>query len=605
MLAGCQSDEADSVGRVTKVRVGDEVPEFIVADADGKTLSTASLKGQVYVLSFFDTGCRDCQKELPVIQQIYNKYHESVAVINVPRSQTASEVREYWNKESLTMPFYAPQDKDLYYRFADKGIPLTYIVDGDGVVQAVFTDSPLTDFAAFDTVLQNVLQMEASRTDMVNLSFRLKVSAAAGSGDDHFFQNEYVVSHVEIFFFDAETKKFYTKAVIENLTKDDDPLDQTYDVTYIIESLRLHVGTYNIFAIANYDRIPDDITDQDEFLNLTDALTYQAGIEPNIPYKGCVMTNRATELLNVNLIPWVNKNYVLAINLERVLAKLQIGVAKHDFELKHDGKKYADINITNYKLVNLNKKFYLFQHKDVMDELGQQPVFQLPDNYSDCQEEDGQYVVDPYFYSKTSKQSDAAKFKDYYESWYGSFNTENFASIPAVGNFGYAYVLENTAFRTNQKNGYSPGIVFKGAVSPVFVYLYDDKTRQLVEEHRAEYWSHTIYMYNYNFYGSIQAVNVASGLHLDELETYTDAQLKPYGIKKCEFNMGVYETYYTYWIRHRNTSTEPMASMNYGVVRNNFYKIVVAGVSGIGDSEIVPEIMRDNYPNTYADVVVE
>jgi hypothetical protein len=238
-----------------------------------------------------------------------------------------------------------------------------------------------------------------------------------------------------------------------------------------------------------------------------------------------------------------------------------------------------------------------------MSDLGRQPDFRLPDNYADCDEQDGQYIVDPYFYSKTSNQRDATKFKDIYASWYGAFTTENFASIPAAGNFGYVYVLENTAFCTCQKNGYSPGIVFKAAVSPPFVYLYDDKTHTLVEEHRAEYWSHTIYLYNYNFYGSIQAVNVASGLRLDELETYTDAQLKPYGIKQCKFNMGVYETFYTYWIRHRS-NVHPMASMGYGVVRNNYYKIVVSGVSGIGNSEILPEIMRDNYPNTYTDVVV-
>ena len=48
-----------------------------------------------------------------------------------------------------------------------------------------------------------------------------------------------------------------------------------------------------------------------------------------------------------------------------------------------------------------------------------------------------------------------------------------------------------------------------------------------------------------------------------------------------------------------------MQSMNYGVVRNNYYKIVVSGISGIGDSEIIPEIMRDNYPNTYTDISVE
>ena len=91
-------------------------------------------------------------------------------------------------------------------------------------------------------------------------------------------------------------------------------------------------------------------------------------------------------------------------------------------------------------------------------------------------------------------------------------------------------------------------------------------------------------------------------MQLDELANYTDSQLKDYGIKKCNFNQGVYETYYTYWIRHRTDALNPMDAMSYGIGRNNFYKITVAGVSGIGNSMIVPEIARDNYPNSYIDI---
>ena len=603
MLTACTNDDADS--RVDKVKVGDEVPAFLLTAADGTTVSPSSLSGQVYLLSFFDTGCPDCRKEFPVLQQIHDKYSGSVPVINVPRSQTVSEVRQYWSQAELSMPVYTPNDKGLYYKFADSGIPRIYIVDGSGIVQAVFTDSPLVDFNTIDTLLQGLLQTESAKSrGMVDLTFRLRVPVDTRAGDDTNFLNEYTISHLELFFFDANTKKLYAKAVADNLTKDDDPYDKSYDITYLIQSIRIQAGIYNIFAIANYDHLPDNIVDQDEFLNMIDTTTYNAGIEPNIPYTGCVMTNRATSMLSVDLLPWSDKNYVISFDMERVLAKLQIGVSKDYFELKHNSRKYADINITNYKLVNMNRQYYLFQHTDALDHLGGQPDFRLPDHFKECVEEDGEYVVDPYFYIKTSNRGDAAKFNDIYASWYGALTTENFASVPAAGNYGYVYILENTAFKTSQKNAYSPGIVFKAAVSPVFVYLYDDKTRTLIEERRAEYWSHTIYLYNFNFYGSIQAVNAASGLTLDELEHYSDAQLKPYGIKKCEFNMGVYETYYAYWIRHRNNTLEPMASMNYGVVRNNFYRLIVSGVSGIGDSEIVPEIMRDNYPNTYSDVVV-
>lgn len=440
--------------------------------------------------------------------------------------------------------------------------------------------------------------------DSVNLSLRLTVSTRANPMDEYYFHNEYAISRLYIYFFDTETKQFYTRVSIDGLTKEESHYDTQYDVTYLFDSVKLHAGVYDIFTIANYDYAPEKVKDEGELLNMVDSLTYQEGIEANMPDRGPVMTNRATSHLAVDLVPYINKYYVLQVELERVIAKLQIGVSQNTFPLTHEQRKYADINITNYKLVNMNRRYYLFQHRDNLPTLTSQPVFTLPYHFDDYSESGEEYIVDPYFYEKMPTATSVARFARYYKSWFGEFTTADFASMPSADNHGYAYILENTAFKSSQKNGYSPGIVFKGAVSPVFVYLYDFNQRQLREEYRPEYWPKTIYLYNYNFYGSLQAVNVASGLGLDELQTYTDAQLKPYGIKKCMFNMGVYETYYTYWIQHRSNTVEPMGPMQYGIVRNNFYKMTITGISGLGNSVITPEILRDNYPNSYTDVVV-
>jgi len=499
------------------------------------------------------------------------------------------------------MPIYTATEKGLYYKFATKGIPRTYVVDGEGVVRAVLTDSPLAGRKEIGDILDRLLGSTAGTRGEAELGLTMKVPV----GDDYFFEFEHTISQLTLFLFDTETKKLAKKISFENIAQYKIKGDSQYDLRYELPSQRVHVGTYNIFAVANYDLMPEDIEDQDELLNLVDGITYATGVISSIPESGPVMTNQATSLLGIDLTQWEDKTYNLTIEMERVLAKLQIGIAHNYFELKHNGRKYADVNVTNYKLVNLNKSYYLFQHKDNITTLGAKPDFVLPDNFEEETGTGDEYIVDPLFYEKTAQATAIAKFANYYTSWYGSFATEDFAAMPSANNFGYAYLLENTAFKECQKNGYSTGMVFKAAISPVFVYLYDYKTKTLQAEYRPEYWSEAIYLYRYNFYGSLEAINAASGLTLDVLETYDDDQLYQYGIKQCKFNMGVYETYYTYWIRHRTNTDNEMSPMRYGVVRNNYYRLTITGVSGIGNSRIVPQIMRDNYPNSFADIEVD
>ena len=599
MLTSCMHDGDESDGDVAVVGVGDQVPDFRLTGSDGSRISSASLGGQVYVLNFFDTSCPDCQQELQVLQRIYGQYDGAVTVVNVPRSETEAEVRAYWSQAGLSMPFFIASDKDLYYQFAKRTIPRTYVVDGDGKVLAAFADSPIADYETLHALLQQHLSDNGNNT--VQLSLRLKVPKSNGDDDPYFF-NEYIISRLEAWFFDAETKKFFTKFVVTGFNKDDMQHDARYDISYLFENFRLSVGVYDIFVIANYEHSPEVVENEAELLNMIDDLTYAEGLEANIPDKGPVMTNRATSLLGVDLSPWANKAYFLSVELERVMAKLRIGVSQNSFVLEHDGEKYAEVNLTNYKLVNMNRCYYLFQHTDSLTELGAQPEFELPKNFTEHDKGGDWYVIDPHFYQKTPDKAGVTPLARYYNSWFGGYNTDNFASMPSANNFGYAYILENTVFKSSQKNGFTAGIVFKGAVNPVHVLLYDEDSRALKIEKRPEYWPNTIYLYKYQFYESIRAVNVDSGLMLDELETYNDEQLKRYGIKQIKFNMGVYETYYTYWLRHRNSKEEPMGPMQYGVVRNNYYSVIVSGVSGIGNSVITPEVLRDNYPNSYVDI---
>lgn len=604
MLTSCLNDNDNKDGGLDQtsiVKVGDDMPAFTLTAQSGEVISSSSLSGQIYLLNFFDTRCKDCQQEFPILQQIYEKYRGMVTVFNVPRSQTPQEVEAYWKENGLSMPYYIANDNQLYYKFATRGIPRNYIVDRKGQVQAIYTDSPVADFSTLDNTLQNLLH-DAIAKDEVEMTLNIKVPFTRSTSEEYHFQNEYVISKLELFFFNVQTRKLLQRVVVRDLVKTENEANQKYDITYIINTLRVKVGEFNIFAIANYNYTPDDINDQDTFLNMIDSITYKDGISAGIADTGPVMTNRATSQLNVNLVPYSGKTFILTFEMERIMAKLRLGIKQNTFELKNNDKKYAEIHITNYKFVNLNNKYYLFQHKDNVPTLGSKPYFRISEHFGEYSGGNDEYIVDPHFYEKTNSEDAVNKFGDYYTSWYGSFTTKDFASMPAAGSYAYAYILENTTYKLCQKNGYSTGIVFKAAVSPVSVFIYDNKEKKLQEETRPEYWPKVIYLYNYQFYSSIQAVNIASGLKLDELQEYNDSQLKEHGIKQCKFNMGVYETYYTYWIQHRTDLVENMGSMKFGIVRNNYYNMIVTGITGIGNSVITPETLRDNYPNSYLDV---
>ena len=584
------------------MKVGDAVPEFHLIGDNGQTISSASMLGQVYLLSFFDTGCRDCQKEFPILQQIYDKYKGVLPVFNVPRSQTADEVKEYWSETGLSMPVYTPTDKSLYYKFATRGIPRIYIIDGTGKVLDVFTDSPIADFDTLDGILNPLLE-NSRPMDGINVSFKIITSNNLTDDLEDGLDVESNISLLDIFFFDSETKKLVSKVDIDSLG---DKIKTNLNNLYWVESKKIQTGKYNIFAVANYKNIPQNIEEQKDLINLVDTETYKKGTGSSIPAEGPIMTSRADTLLNIDLTAKNGKDVTIVIEMERVIAKLRVSGSKDIFELKDGDTKYADVKISNYKLVNLMTQYYLFQHTDQLSTFIEKPDFQFPLNFMKYDEKiENQYVVDPLFYEKKKNLDDVNKFNEYYKSWYGNveYNILEWAPFNQSDNI---YLLENTSFKDSQINGYSTGIIFYASVTPVSVWQYDDKTDNLVEDFGGR-WGDIIYLYNRKFYRSIKALNIASGLSLDESKAYSDDELKAYDIKQSKKVQGSYVTFYTYWIQHLkyDGDTDPMGTMRYGIVRNNLYNIIIDGVRGVGNSEIRPALMRDNHPHSYLDVKVD
>lgn len=152
----CINEEAPNSDNV--VVVGDTLPDFSVTMNDGTTVTGAQLRESHSLLLFFNSGCPDCRKALPSVQQLYNEYSaQGVRFTLISREEGATSIAAYWQECGYTMPYSAQEDRKVYELFAKSRVPRVYISDEGGVIKAIFTDDPVPTYEALLEALMAIL----------------------------------------------------------------------------------------------------------------------------------------------------------------------------------------------------------------------------------------------------------------------------------------------------------------------------------------------------------------------------------------------------------------------------------------------------------------
>lgn len=443
----------------------------------------------------------------------------------------------------------------------------------------------------------------------VNVVFKLQSnsSTATRSAEDSYEHlrgtaNEYQVNKVRVYLFDSATKLFARTFTLTGIKfAGTDGTGSGY-VIYDTDPISVPQGRYDIFVTANTDRVIDKKTEA-EFLADVDEETYKKALIEDIS-GGIVMTNRASANLDVT----ITRNSADGINtinitLERVLARLDIAKRAEKFELTDkNGSKYATVTFDGYFIVNLATTYYSYRHTSVLTTL-QEPEWDVTKNFGNVTDVNG-YVIDPYFFKKTI---DAASFtnQDYF---YVNFapqytNAEaigwrSFNAVKSDPDYKIAYCLENCALAPAQKNGYSTGVLFRALVEPNnnVYHLNNSGVLELLTD-KSKY-PETLYFFNEKFYDSATALEAA-------VAATSGSAVTKFQARKFEKTDAGYRCYYKYWIRHldNNKPTE-MGVMEFGVVRNNLYRMLISGVYDLGDGTptIVPDTPDEG--ETYLQVVL-
>lgn len=135
----CVDDEESAYGQEFLVD-GDVLPSFVVETITGETISSEMLSERPCVLVFFHTGCGDCRRELPIINDLYEEFSSEVNFLCIARQQGADEVGSYWEEAKLSLPVAPQENRNIYNLFAERGIPRVYVCEAGGRISKRFTE---------------------------------------------------------------------------------------------------------------------------------------------------------------------------------------------------------------------------------------------------------------------------------------------------------------------------------------------------------------------------------------------------------------------------------------------------------------------------------
>ena len=107
--------------------------DFTLKSNQGKNIRLQDLRGQVVMLNFWASWCGPCRQEMPLMDEIYNKYEKlgfTILAVNV--DEDSSDADAFLKSVPVTFPVLYDNESKVSELFEVDAMPPTVMIDRDG-----------------------------------------------------------------------------------------------------------------------------------------------------------------------------------------------------------------------------------------------------------------------------------------------------------------------------------------------------------------------------------------------------------------------------------------------------------------------------------------
>ena len=141
-----------------------QLPAVTLKSIDGKVIQCDTLNndGKPFIIDFFATWCKPCNRELSAIAEVYDEWQEDTGVkifaVSIDQAQNINKVKPLVDQNEWEYEVLLDPNSELLKALGGQMIPFVVVVDGNGNV--VSKHSGYTD-GAENELLEEVRKLLA------------------------------------------------------------------------------------------------------------------------------------------------------------------------------------------------------------------------------------------------------------------------------------------------------------------------------------------------------------------------------------------------------------------------------------------------------------
>lgn len=119
-----------------------QLPKVVLKSIDGKTVSTDTLRndGKPFIIDFFATCCKPCNRELTAISEVYEDWQKETGVkviaVSIDQAQNINKVKPLVDNHGWQYEVLLDPNSDFKRALGIQTIPYVIVCDGEGNIVA-------------------------------------------------------------------------------------------------------------------------------------------------------------------------------------------------------------------------------------------------------------------------------------------------------------------------------------------------------------------------------------------------------------------------------------------------------------------------------------